>query len=201
MKYQVDLDDIQFQLNKRAKYNAKFGKSYILDKKAMTITKIKLNSHSQFEYECINYFCKYYRDVLNLNFFVYKQNDKLITVSPIVSVVNSNNKVERNLLMKNTSYLLDCFVKQNKILYNMLITPELKVKVYIDDQIDQNNFFIYNDQYYLLDLETFYFCIHVPTGESVGLAGVNEHYKGIIKEYIPSKDMVDGFFMDNMLTY
>ena len=195
----IDLDYIKHRLDKKAKENKAFGKSYFIDYNDMIITKIKKNLNNIFDNECIAYFCKYYRERLNLNFEFYYNNDQVVTVLPILDCVKSR-QVEEEKLLKNTNIILDKFVKENDTLKKILITPELYVKAYCED-CGNDNFFIYNDEYYLLDLETFYFCIYTPEGHSIGLTGVKEEYENIVKAYNGSKQCEKAIRMDNMLMY
>lgn len=195
----IDLDYIKCSLDKKAKENKAFGKLYFIDYNNMTITKIKKNLNNIFDNECIAYFCKYYRERLNLNFEFYYDNDQVITVLPILDCVK-NMQVEEEKLLKNTNIILDKFVKENDTLKKILITPELYVKAYCED-CGNDNFFIYNEEYYLLDLETFYFCIYTPEGHSIGLTGVKEEYENIVKSYNGSKQCEKAIRMDNMLMY
>ena len=98
-----------------------------------------------FDNECIAYFCKYYRERLNLNFEFYYNNDQVVTVLPILDCVKSR-QVEEEKLLKNTNIILDKFVKENDTLKKILITPELYVKAYCED-CGNDNFFIYKDEY------------------------------------------------------
>lgn len=195
----IDLDYIKRSLDKKAKENKAFGKSYFINYNDMIITKIKKNLNNIFDNECIAYFCKYYRERLNLNFEFYYNNDQVVTVLPILDCVKSR-QVEEEKLLKNTNIILDKFVKENDTLKKILITPELYVKAYCED-CGNDNFFIYNDEYYLLDLETFYFCIYTPEGHSIGLTGVKEEYENIVKSYNGSKQCEKAIRMDNMLMY
>ena len=195
----IDLDYIKRSLDKKAKENKAFGKSYFIDYNDMIITKIKKNLNNIFDNECIAYFCKYYRERLNLNFEFYYNNDQVVTVLPILDCVKSR-QVEEEKLLKNTNIILDKFVKENDTLKKILITPELYVKAYCED-CGNDNFFIYKDEYYLLDLETFYFCIYTPEGHSIGLTGVKEEYANIVKAYNGSKRCEKAIRMDNMLMY
>lgn len=195
----IDLDYIKCSLDKKAKENKAFGKSYFIDYNDMIIVKIKKNLNNIFDNECMAYFCKYYRERLNLNFEFYYNNDQVVTVLPILDCVKSR-QVEEEKLLKNTNIILDKFVKENDTLKKILITPELYVKAYCED-CGNDNFFIYNDEYYLLDLETFYFCIYTPEGHSIGLTGVKEEYENIVKSYNGSKQCEKAIRMDNMLMY
>ena len=195
----IDLDYIKRSLDKKAKENKAFGKSYFIDYNDMIITKIKKNLNNIFDNECIAYFCKYYRERLNLNFEFYYNNDQVVTVLPILDCVKSR-QVEEEKLLKNTNIILDKFVKENDTLKKILITPELYVKAYCED-CGNDNFFIYKDEYYLLDLETFYFCIYTPEGHSIGVTGVKEEYENIVKSYNGSKRCEKDIRMDNMLMY
>ena len=127
----IDLDFIQTRLDKKTKDNMKFGKSYYLDKKNMIIKKIKLDYHCQLEYECAKYFCNWYKRNLNLNFKIYKKDNNIITITPIVNCI-FNESIPREKLLKNTKIILDQFVKDNEIFKNILITPELIVKLYVE---------------------------------------------------------------------
>lgn len=129
----IDLDFIQSRLDKKAIDNIEFCKSYFLDRNAMTVTKIKPNSYSKFEFDCISYFCKFYRNILWLNFKVWKEEDKLIITAPVLDIVHTDDKISKEKLLSNTYSILDKFVYQNQRLNDMLISSELHVKVYIQD--------------------------------------------------------------------
>ena len=196
---QIDLDYIQQRLNKKTIDNAEFGKSYYLNKEDMTIIKIKPDRHCEFEYDCAKYFCDFYKESLGLNFQIYKQDNKIITITPIVNDTRKN-KLPKDERLRNTLNILEKFTEQHEMFKRMLLTPELKVKSYIQDY-GIGNFFIYNNEIYLLDLETFYFCILTPEGHSVGLIGVNEDYAETVKPYTPALDCENSFIMEEMLIY
>lgn len=195
----MDLDYIKRSLDKKVKENKAFGKSYFIDYNNMTITKIKQNLNNIFEYECIAYFCKYYRDILGLNFEFHYDKNQVVTILPILDCVESR-QVEEEKLLKNMNIILDKFVKENDMLKKILISQELYIKAYCED-CGNDNFFIHNNEYYLLDLETFYFCVYTPEGYNIGLTGINEEYENVVRPYNGSKRCERPIRMDNMLIY
>ena len=196
---QIDLDYLQQRLDKKTIDNAEFGKSYYLNKEDMTIIKIKPDRHCEFEYDCAEYFCNFYRKSLGLNFQIYKQDNKIITVTPIVNDTRKN-KLPKDERLRNTLNILEKFTEQHEMFKHMLLTPELRVKSYIQDY-GIGNFFIHNNEIYLLDLETFYFCILTPEGHSVGLIGVNEDHAETVKSYTPALDCENSFITEETPIY
>ena len=187
----IDLDFIQACLDKKTEDNTQFGKSYYLDKQNMTIKKVKPDHHCQFEYECAKYFCNWYKKNLNLNFEIYKKDNKIVTIAPILNCIFDETLPPEKRL-KNTKAILNQFIKDNRIFKDMLITPELVLKIYIEDcSID--NFFEYNGEMYLLDLETFYFCVYTHDNYNIGIDGIKEDYEKFVRNYNPIPGEVEHF--------
>lgn len=187
---------IKNEIERKSIQNKKFGKKYKIDFTNKQVFKYKEKSDCLFENDCAKLLSEYYNSI-GLNFSIKNIDDYLVLVSPFVTTACELGITSDLKLINKTMEILNN--NKNKFLEN-LIKDGFFVKIFCDN-FNSKNFFVYNNEYYLLDLEGFYFCIYDKNNNSVGRKGIREEYLNVVKDYnlneIDEKTIVN----DNMLVY
>ena len=193
------LKNLENKIADKCIINSKYGKKYFIDKTNLTVTKYKL-CDSQLEIQIINYLCEYYKNTLHLNFNVMynKNTHELITMSPFLDVLEENTTLSKTIIYKNTDILLQNFIrKTNQIKYCI---PNTIIKCYCET-CNPENYFIFNNEIYLLDLETFYLCVFDKDNNSLGINGIKQEYKKLFKPFIFHEDPDELIYHPNSIYY
>lgn len=179
--------------------NGKYGKDYYIDKINKTVTKYKL-CDSQLEVQIVSYLCNYYNNTLHLNFYTsYNKNTHKLTItSPFLNVLKEDTILSKDIIYKNTNILLQNFIKDtNQIKYCI---PNTSIYCYCET-CNPENYFILDNEIYLLDLETFYLCVFDKNNKSLGLKGIKSEYKKLFKLFVIHEDPDELIYYPNPIYY
>lgn len=198
----MNINHIIKSIEKKKIQNKKFYKEYKIDLYNQKVIKYKKNSNSLFEYQCINFLCEYYQKYLNLDFKVTYLEDMscLVTESPFLTTANELRIRSNKNLATNTLNILKDFSKTEPFLNKIKKDNAYTIKIFCDSYTARN-YFIINKESYLLDLESFYFCVYDENNKSLGKAGIKEEYLNIIKDFDYPKEHGNGIIQKNMLIY
>ena len=178
----IDVDYIKQQLLQKMKDNTKNGKTYHLDLENKRLIKIRPNLKCNLELDVMRYLChEYYRLGIDIQ---YNITDEYVTIStPFLDCLHEDTYYTKDQIIKNTSIFLQDFTTTNYFYKDLLIDEDnLHIETY-QDNWDPRNYFLWKNQIYLLDLESFYFCIKTKDGQSVGRYGIQEDRQTSIQAF------------------
>ena len=188
---------IKKEIERKSIQNKIFGKRYKIDLENKQVFKYKKKSNCSFENCCAKILSEYY-NTIGLNFSIQDIDGYTIIVSPFVETahelgINSDLK----LCNKTMEILNNC---NNNYFLKKIVKNDVFVKIFCDN-FNSRNYFVYNDEYYLLDLEGFYFCIYDKNNNSIGKSGIRKEYLDIVKEYQLNEIDDKSIINKNMLVY
>lgn len=187
---------IKQAVERKSIQNEKYGKKYKIDFENKQVIKYKKESGCSFENDCAKILSDYY-NTIGLDFSIKTIDGYFILTSPFVSTADELGIGSDLKITDKTVEILNNH--KNEFLEN-IVKDGFSVKIFCDN-FNSKNFFVYNDEYYLLDLEGFYFCVYDSNGNSVGNKGIKEEYINIVKDYHLNEIDEKTIINDNMLVY
>lgn len=195
----IDVQYIKERFAQKVKDNTKNGKIYKIDFEKQRVIKIRPNRKCNLETAVMIYLCEQYRK-LGID-IVYDVNDNYVTVdTPFLDCLHENTKYTKDQIIKNTSIYLQNFTDTNPYYKDLLVDDSLYIQTH-QDNWDPHNYFLWNNEIYLLDLESFYFTVHMPNGINAGKYGIKQEYQDEIHEYQMPQDIRYAIKDENMLVY
>lgn len=177
----IDINYIQEQLAKRAISNKHNGKVYEIDLKNRRVIKTRPNKNCNLELDCMKYLCQEY-NTLGIDFQYNITDTDIIINTPFLDCLHDNTTYTREEIIKNTSIFLQKFSEQNNFYKDLLIDNNLQIHTY-QDNWDPRNYFLWNNEIYLLDLESFYFTVQTKDGIDIGKYGICENKQDQVSTY------------------
>lgn len=183
----IDISYIKEQLAKKAIDNRHNGKVYKIDFEKKCIIKTRPNRNCNLELDCMKYLCEQYYK-LGIDFRYEITNEYVSISTPFLDVLKEDTLFTQNEIIKNTSTFLQNFSEQNIFYKDLLVDNNLQIHTY-QDNWDPRNYFLWNNEIYLLDLESFYFTIQTKEGIDIGKYGICEDKLEKIHNYQMPKDI------------
>jgi len=183
----IDFNYIKQQIQQKILDNTKNGKSYKIDLKHRRIIKTRPNKNCNLELDCMKYLCQEYNK-LGIDFRYEITNEYVSISTPFLDVLKEDSLFTQNEIIKNTYTFLQNFSEQNPFYKDLLVDNNFHIMTY-QDNWDPRNYFLWNNEIYLLDLESFYFIIQSINGTDIGKYGIREDKLEKIHNYQMPKDI------------